>query len=60
VPARARETRSGVSRRRATFAIFATANGGVSFVPQTNRDFVEFSDVNGTVRGSTRVAVQTQ
>jgi virginiamycin B lyase len=43
-----------------TFAIFATASGTVPFVPQTNRIFVEFSDANGTVRGSTSVAVQTQ
>jgi virginiamycin B lyase len=43
-----------------TFGIFATAAGGVPFVPQTNRIFVEFSDAGGTVRGSTSVAVQTQ
>jgi virginiamycin B lyase len=43
-----------------TVAIFATAAGGVPFVPQTNRIFVEFSDATGTVRGSTSVAVETQ
>jgi virginiamycin B lyase len=43
-----------------TFAIFATASGAVPFVPQTNRIFVEFSDANGVVRGSTSVAVETQ
>jgi hypothetical protein len=43
-----------------TFAIFATASGSVPFVPQTNRIFVEFSDANEVVRGSTSVAVQTQ
>jgi hypothetical protein len=43
-----------------TFAIFATASGGVPFVPQTNRIFVEFSDASGTVRGSTSIAVETQ
>jgi hypothetical protein len=32
----------------------------VPFVPQTNRIFVEFSDVSGIVRGSTGVAVETQ
>jgi len=43
-----------------TFAIFATASGAVSFLPQTNRIFVEFSDANEVVRGSTSVAVETQ
>jgi hypothetical protein len=43
-----------------TFGVFATASGGVPFVPQTNRIFVEFSDATGTVRGSTSVAVETQ
>jgi hypothetical protein len=43
-----------------TFAIFAAAVDGVPFVPQTNRIFVEFSDANGVVRGSTSVAVETQ
>jgi hypothetical protein len=43
-----------------TFAIFATASGAVPFVPQTNRIFVEFSDANEVVRGSTSVAVETQ
>ena len=43
-----------------TFAIFATASGQVPFLPQTNRIFVEFSDANAVVRGSTSVAVQTQ
>jgi hypothetical protein len=43
-----------------TFAIFATANGTVPFAPQTNRIFVLFTDVGGTVRGATSVAVQTQ
>jgi hypothetical protein len=32
----------------------------VPFVPQTNRIFVEFTDANGIVRGSTSVAVETQ
>ena len=43
-----------------TFATFATASGRVPFVPQTNRVFVEFSDANEVVRGSTSVAVETQ
>ena len=43
-----------------TFAIFATASGSLPFVPQTNRIFVEFSDANQIVRGSTSVAVETQ
>jgi streptogramin lyase len=43
-----------------TFGIFATASGAVPFLPATNRIFVQFSDGNGIVRGSTSVAVQTQ
>jgi Peptidase A4 family len=43
-----------------TFSIFAAATGEVPFVPQTNRIFVEFSDANEIVRGSTSVAVETQ
>jgi hypothetical protein len=43
-----------------TFSIFATALGGVPFLPATNRIFVQFSDATGVVRGSTSVAVQTQ
>jgi hypothetical protein len=43
-----------------TVAIFATASGSVPFLPATNRIFVEFSDANGVVRGSTSVAVETQ
>jgi hypothetical protein len=43
-----------------TVAIFATANGSVPFIPQTNRIFVEFSDATDVVRGSTSVAVETQ
>jgi streptogramin lyase len=43
-----------------TVAIFATARGGVPFLPATNRIFVEFSDANEVVRGSTSVAVETQ
>jgi hypothetical protein len=43
-----------------TFGIFAAASGGVPFVPQTNRIFVEFSDANQVVRGSTSVGVETQ
>jgi hypothetical protein len=43
-----------------TFATFAAAVDGVPFVPQTNRIFVEFSDANEIVRGSTSVAVETQ
>jgi hypothetical protein len=43
-----------------TFAIFATANATVPFVPQTNRIFVLFTDAGGIVRGATSVAVQTQ
>ena len=43
-----------------TFAIFATANATVPFVPQTNRIFVLFTDAGGTVRGATSVAAQTQ
>jgi hypothetical protein len=43
-----------------TFAIFATSSGIVPFVPATNRISVQFTDTNGTVRGSTSVAVETQ
>jgi hypothetical protein len=43
-----------------TFGIFATASGGVPFLPATNRIFVQFSDASGVVRGSTSIAVQTQ
>jgi hypothetical protein len=43
-----------------TFGIFATARGGVPFDPANNRIFVQFSDANGTIRGSTSVAVETQ
>jgi hypothetical protein len=43
-----------------TFAIFATSSGIVPFVPANNRIAVQFTDTNGTVRGSTSVAVETQ
>ena len=43
-----------------TFGIFATAIAGVPFLPATNRIFVEFSDANEVVRGSTSVAIETQ
>ena len=43
-----------------TFAVFVTANGGVPFIPQTNRIFVGFIDAGGVVRGATSVAVETQ
>jgi hypothetical protein len=43
-----------------TFGIFVTAIAGVPFLPATNRIFVEFSDANEVVRGSTSVAVETQ
>ena len=43
-----------------TFAVFAAAAGGVPFVPETNRIFVEFSDASQVVRGSTSVAVETE
>jgi photosystem II stability/assembly factor-like uncharacterized protein len=43
-----------------TFAIFATSSGVVPFVPANNRIAVQFTDTNGTVRGSTSVAVETQ
>ena len=43
-----------------TFAVFVTANGGVPFIPQTNRIFVGFIDAGRVVRGATSVAVETQ
>jgi streptogramin lyase len=48
------------SQTTATFAIFAAAGGSVPFAPATNRIFVQFTDSNGVVRGSTSVAVETQ
>jgi hypothetical protein len=48
------------SQTTATFAIFAAAGGPVPFAPATNRIFVQFTDSNGVVRGSTSVAVETQ
>ena len=43
-----------------TFGIFATASGAVPFDLANNRIFVEFSDANAVVRGSTSVAIETQ
>jgi len=43
-----------------TFAIFGNTSGAISFLPATNRIFVEFSDTNGIVRGSTSTAVTAQ
>jgi hypothetical protein len=43
-----------------TFGIFVAANADVPFLPAINRIFVEFSDANEIVRGSTSVAVETQ
>jgi hypothetical protein len=43
-----------------TVAVFVGARGAVPFLPATNRIFVQFRDVGGTVRGSTSVAVTTQ
>jgi hypothetical protein len=43
-----------------TFAVFATAGDIVPFDPANSRIFVEFSDANQVVRGSTSVAVETQ
>jgi hypothetical protein len=43
-----------------TFGIFATGSGEVPFLLATIRIFVEFSDTNTVVRGSTSVAVQAQ
>jgi hypothetical protein len=43
-----------------TFAVFATATNKISFLPQTNRVFVQFSDATGAIRGETSVAVETQ
>jgi uncharacterized protein GlcG (DUF336 family) len=42
-----------------TFSIFGTGSGAIPFAPATSRVFVRFKDGNGTVRGSTSVAVET-
>lgn len=43
-----------------TFAIFGQANGAIQFNPASSRVFVQFTDSNGVIRGSTSVAVATQ
>jgi virginiamycin B lyase len=43
-----------------TFGIFGTATNTIAFLPAQNRVFVQFTDTNGVVRGSTSVAVSTQ
>lgn len=43
-----------------TFSVFARGEGTVPFQPVNNRVFVQFQDVDGAIRGSTSVAVQTQ
>jgi hypothetical protein len=43
-----------------TFSIFVAGTGTVPFDPANNRVFVSFADADGTVRGSTSVAVRTQ
>jgi hypothetical protein len=42
-----------------TFSIFATAEGSIPFDPATFRIFIEFTDSEGQVRGSSSVAVTT-
>ena len=42
-----------------TFSVFATAAGDVPFDPASNRIFIEFTDGNGSLRGSASVAVRT-
>lgn len=43
-----------------TFGIFVTGEAHVPFDPGTNRAFVRFRSVDGSIRGSTSVAVRTQ
>ena len=43
-----------------TFTVFVESMGNVPFDPATNRIFVRFRDIEGTIRGTTSVAVQTQ
>lgn len=43
-----------------TFSIFATASDAIPLDPANSRIFVQFSDSDGVVRGSTSVAVATQ
>lgn len=43
-----------------TFAIFVGGAGTVPFDPAGNRIFVQFTGSDGTIRGSTSVAVRTQ
>ncbi len=44
----------------ASFAVFATASGTVPFAPDTNRVFVQFTGSDGSMRGTTSVAVRTE
>lgn len=50
---------SAAAGSTATFAVFATAGGTVPFAPDTNRIFVQFTGSDGTIRGTTSVAVRT-
>jgi hypothetical protein len=43
-----------------TFAVFGQASGAIAFDPVNNRIFVQFASPDGTVRGETSVAVETQ
>ncbi|HVJ55879.1 MAG TPA: G1 family glutamic endopeptidase [Aliidongia sp.] len=43
-----------------TFSVFATATGPIPFSPAASRIFLQFTDADGMVRGSSSVAVATQ
>jgi len=43
-----------------SFAVFANATGAIDNNPATNRIFVRFRDISGTLRGATSTAIRTQ
>ena len=54
-----RVTTAVAANQTPTFGIFLNASGAIPFDPANHRIFVEFSDSQGIVRGSTSVAVRT-
>ncbi len=43
-----------------SFSVFVQASGAIPFAPATARVFLRFKEANGTVRGSTSVAIETE